>query len=597
MLNGRLYRAALLPVGLALAIAAFSLGSRPRPLTSTLAPDAFEGARAFADLQALAAQFPHRRPGSPGDEALAAHVAHAIKALGGAAGGGFSVRLHRFEGDTAGGERTLTTVVAQRPGATNLAPIAVLAHRDASGAGARAELSGTAALLELARVFAARETQRTIVLVSSSGGSAGGAGAIDFAAHADGAFDAAIVLGDVASARQRQPVVVPYSDGLGSAPLQLQRTVAGAIRRETGSEPAEPSVLGELAHLAFPLAVGEQGPLDQRGVPAVLIQASGERGPSGGQAVSAERLQSLGRAALSSIDAIDRTTDISTARNTSVLVQRKTFPGWALRLLVVALLLPALIVIVDGLARQRRRRLPVARWLRWTLACALPFLAVALFLRLLGAAGVIAAPGAPVAPEGLGIGGAALRALAAAGLALALAWLVWPALMRSLRLPARPDPDVAGPAILLVLVAVCLVAAVTNPFAALLALPAAHVWLALASPQLRPRRVAGALSLFAIGLAPVVLLAAFYAHELGLGPGRFAWMGVLLVSGGHVGLFELLLWSLAAGCAVGAGLLAASRPLPPAPGRPQGPERITIRGPLSYAGPGSLGGTESALRR
>ena len=40
-----------------------------------------------------------------------------------------------------------------------------------------AELSGTAALLELARVFAARETKRTIVLVSTSGGSGGDAGA------------------------------------------------------------------------------------------------------------------------------------------------------------------------------------------------------------------------------------------------------------------------------------------------------------------------------------------------------------------------------------------------------------------------------------
>jgi hypothetical protein len=26
-------------------------------------------------------------------------------------------------------------------------------------------------------------------------------------------------------------------------------------------------------------------------------------------------------------------------------------------------------------------------------------------------------------------------------------------------------------------------------------------------------------------------------------------------------------------------------------------EEVTVRGPLSYAGPGSLGGTESALRR
>ena len=596
MLNGRLYRAALLPVGLALAIAAFSLGGRPRPLTSTLAPDAFEGPRAFADLNALAGQFPHRQPGSAGDDALAAHVAHAIGALGGAAGGGFSVRLHRFSAQTAVGERTLTTVVAQRPGAANLAPIAVLAHRDAAGKGARAELSGTAALLELARVFAARETQRTIVLVSTSGASGGAAAGAEFAAHAHGAFDAALVLGDLASARQRQPIVVPYSDGLGSAPLQLQRAVAGAIRRETGSEPAAPSVLGQLAHLAFPLAVGEQGPLDQSGIPAVLVQASGERGPSSGQPVSAERLQSLGRAVLSSIDALDRATDLSTARQTSVLVQRKTFPGWALRLLVVALALPALIVVVDALARMRRRRMPVARWLAWTLACAAPFLACALFVRVLGLAGVIAAPSAPVAPEGLGLGGAALRGLAAVALALALAWLVWPALSRALRLPVRPDADAAGPALLLVLVGVCLLAAAVNPFAALLVLPAAHAWLLLASPQLRPRG-AGALALLAVGLAPVVLLAAFYAHELGLGPGRFAWMGVLLVSGGHVGLFALVLWSIAAGCAVGAALVALSPPPARAPARPQGPERITIRGPLTYAGPGSLGGTESALRR
>ena len=59
----------------------------------------------------------------------------------------------------------------------------ILAHRDASARGAEAELSGTAALLELARVFAARETQRTIVLVSTSGGSGGDAGAADFVAQ------------------------------------------------------------------------------------------------------------------------------------------------------------------------------------------------------------------------------------------------------------------------------------------------------------------------------------------------------------------------------------------------------------------------------
>src|SRR6202011_153647 len=67
----RVYRAATIPVVLALVVAAFSFGNLPAPLTSTLAPDAFDGAQAFGLLQGLAASYPHRRPGSSGDEALA----------------------------------------------------------------------------------------------------------------------------------------------------------------------------------------------------------------------------------------------------------------------------------------------------------------------------------------------------------------------------------------------------------------------------------------------------------------------------------------------------------------------------------------------
>src|ERR1019366_4740463 len=92
MLNGRLYRAAFVPFLFALALAAFSLGPRPLPLTSTLAPDAFEGQPAFEELRALGARYPDRRPGGAGDRALAAHIAATLKGLGGTAGGGFSGR-------------------------------------------------------------------------------------------------------------------------------------------------------------------------------------------------------------------------------------------------------------------------------------------------------------------------------------------------------------------------------------------------------------------------------------------------------------------------------------------------------------------------
>ncbi|MGD0453026.1 MAG: M28 family peptidase [Solirubrobacteraceae bacterium] len=619
MLNGRLYRAAFVPFLLALGVAAFSLGSRPLPLTSTLAPDAFEGAPAYAELQKLVADFPQRRPGSRGDEDLARYVAGKLEALGGTGGGGFSVRTYHFQAQTIDGERSLSTVVAQRPGSTSAAPILILAHRDAAAPGAEAELSGTAALLELASVFASRETKRTIVLASTSGGSGGDAGATQLlselsriggttaAGGGQGPFDAAIVLGDLASTHAHPPLVVPFSGGLGSAPLELQRTVAAAITQEVGVNPGAPSTLGQLAHLAFPLSVGEQGVLNAGGIPAVLVQASGERGPGGWGAssragVSMERLEGFGRAVLSAVDALDTAPDVPQAMQTGLLLQHKTMPSWALRLLVLTLLLPPLAAALDGLARARRRRLPVGRWTLWVASCALPFLSCAVLAYVLGWLGVLGAtPSAPVLPSALPFGGRAATAVVAVALTFALTWLLWGGLMRRLRWGVRPDPDVAGLSLLLVLLAVGVVAWVGDPLTALLALPALHLWLALAVPDRLeigqvPHRLVS-LALVVLGVLPLVALIAFYAHQLGLGVGDVAWTGVLLLAAGQVGLGGAILWSLAFGCAAAAAMLAVRARQAPPGIKEAGGIDVTIRGPLSYAGPGSLGGTESALRR
>ena len=171
-------------------------------------------------------------------------MARTLRGLGSAAKGGFAVSTHSLRAQTIDGERTLTTVVAQRPGTTGQAPIVILAHRDAAGRGAEAELSGTAALLELARVLAAGETQRTIVLVSTSGGSGGNGGAADFAAHASeilgGRFDAALVLGDLAGTRASGPRVASFSASAGSAPALLQSTVAAAVAQQAGGPTGRP---------------------------------------------------------------------------------------------------------------------------------------------------------------------------------------------------------------------------------------------------------------------------------------------------------------------------------------------------------------------
>jgi hypothetical protein len=189
----------------------------------------------------------------------------------------------------------------------------------------------------------------------------------------------------------------------------------------------------------------------------------------------------------------------------------------------------------------------------------------------------------------------AAKAIAASALVFSLAWLVRPAMIRRLGLRTRPDADAAGVSILLVLVAVCLLAWIANPFVALLLLPALYLWLLLLSPQLRARRAA-AFALVAIGVTPIVLLVSSYAQELGLGPGQVAWTAILLLAGGHVGVLAATAHPKVRLQRVAAAIFAYKAPPLPAPWL-DGSTEITIRGPLTYAGPGSLGGTESALRR
>ena len=226
MLDGRVYRTAFLPALVALFVAAFALEDRPAPGRSTLAPDVFDGPRAFETLEALNAAYPDRTPGSAGDAGLADEVARQLTAP-----------------EDEGARRVFTvrrdgaTVVAARTGFSNR-KIVVLADRDATG---MAGLSGTAALLELGRVFKTRDLDKTLVLVSTTGATTGFAGARAWAREENGPVDGVIVLGDMAGTQIRKPWVVSWPASSRPVPLGLERTVQTAIRRETLSDGRRPA--------------------------------------------------------------------------------------------------------------------------------------------------------------------------------------------------------------------------------------------------------------------------------------------------------------------------------------------------------------------
>jgi hypothetical protein len=594
MVDPRIYRAALLPVLFALVLLAFSVENRPRPLTTPIAPDAFSGARAFGraydGASSLAARFPDRRPGSRGDEGLAGAVAAEMSASP-----GFRVRSVVRDGETIDGTRRLRTVIAERTGTID-ERIVIVAHRDAAGRPAEAELSGTAALLELARVFGApRQTRRTLTLVSTSGGSGGAAGAKVLADELRGQpVGAVLVLGDLASRNVRAPLVTPWSDGLGAAPLRLRAIVQEAVKTETGSGSKAPRALSQFARFALPATFGEQGALLEAGLPAVLLSIGGDRPPAAGAPISRARLEAFGRAALRTVtvlDAAPRDRPLNPeATSSDLLTSRKVIPGWAVRLFTGTLLLAVAVTATDALAALLRHRERLLTWLRWTLVAAVPFALTALFVLALGASGLVTAPGAPAPPSALPV---QLPALLAVGLVFVLGW-VWlrPRALRFARAGGDPAEPAAGIVVVLVALVVALCLWLTNPYAAALLIPALHIWLFALAPEFRPRRAIG-LAVVALGVLPLALVVRGLASSLGLGIVDTLWEGLVLAAGGHISALSLLLWCLFAGCGVSALLIAAR-------GRDDDGEEevpITVRGPASYAGPGSLGGTESALRR
>jgi hypothetical protein len=157
-----------------------------------------------------------------------------------------------------------------------------------------------------------------------------------------------------------------------------------------------------------------------------------------------------------------------------------------------------------------------------------------------------------VPPEVLPVDGPALGVLAGIAAAMALAFVLarW--------LAARPDPELeqpaepgSGVALALTIAAGSLLLWLVNPYAGLLVVPAAHLWMLLALTRPLPSRRAR-IALIAVGAAPVVLVAVYYLFALSLDPLEGAWYLLMLVTGHSVGVVTSLIGCvmLAAACAI-----------------------------------------------
>jgi hypothetical protein len=590
MIEPRIYRAAFLPAVLAVLLVAFSFQTRPPALKQGLPGDVlFDGGAAADQARELATATPDRRVGKNGDRDAADLVRRAFLSRH------FATSVDRWQDDGT----DLLNVTGRRAGASRR-EIVVIAARDANSV---PDLSGsaadTAAVVELARVLGGRAPRKTVVLASVDGSARGDAGVRRLMTKLGdpGLIDAVVVMDQLGARRSRGPLVVTWSNDHRRGSLGLERSAQTSLRSELGSAPPADGFLAQIPRMALPIGVGAQGVLIAGGLDAVRISGSGELDAPPAKSLDDERYAALGRSVLRLFSALDAGGRPEHGPTSYLTASTKVMPGWAITLLVATLLLPPLVASIDAFARARRQRQAVTRWFGWIgagVGAALVGLIVAELYMLVGA--VPDPPPAPLQPGSVHVDGAAAAGIALTLLVAVLAWFFGQRLVaHRLELMERPGAG-AGVAIALSLTLVGVTVWALNPFAALVLLPALHLW-TLASLTRVGRR--GALGLVAVGLVPLALLALFYMLRFDLGPLDAAWYWFLLVTGDQAGIVATLLGTVLAGLFLAVLALAIARQnAPPSreAARRDSRPRQAVFGPGGYAGPGALGGTSSRTR-
>ena len=575
-----MYRGTWLILAVPLLLGAFSV-ARPTPLPQPF-PPAFDAASAQTLAEEMARRYPDRLGGSTGGDRAERWLRNQLAPYP------VQLRTQPFTADVPGyGRLELTNVIATVPGRSDRR-IVVTAHRDnlAIGPGANDNASGTAALIVLARSYAAPAREEdirqgpahTIEFVSTDGGALGGYGAAHFAAAEGAEIDAVVNLDGIGGSGP--PRIVIAGDRARSPSWTLARTASMRLLEHSGEPAARPSAVRQLIDLAFPFTLFDQGPFVGHGVPAVTLTSEGEAPPPADRdtEINAERLAQLGDAAQTLIGSVDQGLEVSRGGAPYVYLGQRVIRGWAIQLVLVAALLPFLAATVDLFARCRRRRIPLAPAMRSYLS------RLAFWLFVGGAFLVVARLGGwpqgdprPIAPETDAARVWPVGALVALAVVAALSWVV----ARHPLIPRRAisrEEELAGHTVaLLVLGLLAILVVSVNAFALIFILPSLHLWLWL--PQLQARPVWTRAAVICAGFAGPLLLLWSLAKRLGLGVDAVAYL-TELVAVGYVPLPFVVLFLGWLAVAAQLTAIAAHRyaPYPAKDERPpRGPLRELIR--------------------
>jgi len=520
-----LYKRAWLLPAVALAVLVVTSFRPETPIASTLPPTLAneQAADLLARVNDFNTRFPDRRPGTPGSIDSAQWMRDQLSALKLKARTVPATTTSPITGKSVG----LVNVEAVLGGRTREL-VVIHAHRDtADGAGRGGDATGQLALLALAKELkATRDLRRSYLFVSTDGATLNGGGARALAHRLDkrGGVVAVIELDRIGAGGALRVDAAP--SGEYAPPLGLVRAARDAVASESGRAADGASAGAQLVQLAAPITLREHGQLVSEGLPALTLTAGDDQLREAGDPKRADPV-AVGKGLRSVqrlVGTLDQLDQIQSAGKTWIASDRRVYRGWALKILIASLLVPAWIAAVDLLVRHRRG---------WNLLAALGTCARAMLagmfsvvsLWAIGAVGLLPRTGDRPPNPG------ALDDVHWIGLGLWLtatcvAWLLargpdW----RRHRRQVVPAGGADTPELVLVLVSLIVLtvlALAINPYTVLFAVPALHAWLWLAS-----RRVFGRLavwSVWGVGLtAPLFAVLAIGARgDAGMGSAWFA---------------------------------------------------------------------------
>jgi len=511
--NLRVYRYAWVVTLVLAVVSLFTLGTPETPVVGD-EPASFDGGRAMLDLTMLTEDLSGRVAGSDADARTAVWLVKALERLD------LATHIDSFTATINGRDVPLQNVWAVSPG-TARGTIVVVANRDSpprSTQGADANASGTATLLELARVFTLVGHEHPLLFLSTDGDAYGALGAQDFVArHKTDDVLAVIALRRTAGRDPRGLAVDGWAQAGRSAPPWLWLLSAPAARQAANMDAVLPGVGTQVLRLAVPTSSGSQAPFVAAGLPAISLGAGTDPvDPVDDtlEGISGEVLADVGRTVEKMIVAIDTAGDERPGSGGTVFLRRqRTLPGGSLTLLLVALFVPLAAVTVDAFAGCRRRHVRLGpAWVRASLHVAPWFVVIVIiyFSNLLGL--LPKRPGATIPPEAGLVKDPWYLRVTILIVVLLLAYAYATAIERRLARRVHVDPQATVVVAHASLLLIAALVAIVNPYSLLLVAPAAALW-----PLARPGKWTRSTLPVYLGLSMIVVALVFFGLRLHLG--------------------------------------------------------------------------------